>query len=305
MFGNTFMHALFGDLAGVGSAIALENNFSITPFIGKLLVFIDEVQISSAAAINEVKKLVRETRISGEVKFRDRKGYQIYSRLILTANQADIGLNPEDAADRTLFFITSWNAENKHMNTQEFLQWTYTLKPFFTDFTDMLERVDVRQHLLRHFMDIEVTRAELEDLKHSSFTRRCGRRQGDDVEDPRGRAGDRRLGPHHCGQRPHGVVQHPPFARRDLPGGAGSGARRAASGDAGIRACQCDRADERRASTASIGATERRCRNSAMPTIWKCFHNNQPDQLMLMSTLSCQPSTRRRGVETRSRMAMG
>ena len=168
VFGNTFMHALFGDLAGVGSAIALENNFSITPFIGKLLVFIDEVRISSAAAINEVKKLVRETRISGEVKFRDRKGYQIYSRLILTANQADIGLNPEDAADRTLFFITSWNAENKHMNTQEFLQWTYTLKPFFTDFTDMLERVDVRQHLMRHFMDIEVTRAELEDLKHSS-----------------------------------------------------------------------------------------------------------------------------------------
>ena len=41
------------------------------------------------------------------------------------------------------------------MNTQEFLRWTYTLKPFFTDFTDMLERVDVRQHLMRHFMDIE------------------------------------------------------------------------------------------------------------------------------------------------------
>ena len=168
VFGNTFMHALFGDLAGVGSAIALENNFSITPFIGKLLVFIDEVRISSAAAINEVKKLVRETRISGETKYKDRKGYQIYSRLILTANQADIGLNPEDAADRTLFFITSWNAENKHMNMQEFLQWTWTLKPFFTDLTDLLGRVDARQHLMRYFMDIEVTRAELEDLTHSS-----------------------------------------------------------------------------------------------------------------------------------------
>ena len=104
----------------VGSAIALENNFLITPFIGKLIVYIDEVKIGSAAAINEVKKLVRETRISGETKFKDRKDYQIYSRLILTANQADIGLNPEDAADRALFFIVSWTAENKRMKTQEF-----------------------------------------------------------------------------------------------------------------------------------------------------------------------------------------
>ena len=168
VFGNTFMRALFGELAGVGSAIALENNFSITPFVGKLIVYIDEVKLSSAAAINEVKKLVRETHVSGETKYKDRKGYQIYARLILTANKADIGLNPEDAADRALFFITSWNAENRHLNAQGFLQWTYTLKDFFTDFTDMLERVDVRQHLMRYFMDIEVTRAELEDLTHSS-----------------------------------------------------------------------------------------------------------------------------------------
>ena len=38
VFGNTFMNALFGDLAGVGSAVALEGNFLITPFIGKLIV---------------------------------------------------------------------------------------------------------------------------------------------------------------------------------------------------------------------------------------------------------------------------
>ena len=168
VFGNTFMHSLFGDLAGVGSATALENNFLITPFIGKLIVYIDEVKLSSAAAINEVKKLVRETRVSGETKYKDRKGYQIYSRLILTANKADIGLNPEDAADRALFFITSWNAANKGMKAQEFNEWTWTLKPDFVELTDMLERVDVRQHLMRYFMDIEVTRAELEDLTHSS-----------------------------------------------------------------------------------------------------------------------------------------
>ena len=168
VFGNTFMQALFGELAGQSNPASLETNFLISPFIGKLIVYIDEVRIGSAAAINEVKKLVRETRISGEAKFKDRKDYLIYSRLILTANQADIGLNPEDAADRALFFITSWNHENRHQSKHEFNQWTITLKDFFTEFTDMLGRVDVRQHLMRYFMDTAVTRRELEDLTHSS-----------------------------------------------------------------------------------------------------------------------------------------
>ena len=168
LFGNTFMRALFGELAGQANAAALENNFVITPFIGKLMVFIDEVRIGSTAAINEVKKLVRETHISGEVKFKDRKDYRIYARLILTANHADIGLNPEDAADRALFFIVSWNAENRHLSVHDFNQWAASLKPFYSELADMLERVDVRQHLMRHFMDIEVTRAELEDLTYSS-----------------------------------------------------------------------------------------------------------------------------------------
>ena len=168
LFGNTFMQALFGELAGQGNPTALESNFLITPFVGKLIVFIDEVKLSSAAAINEVKKLVRETRISGEAKFKDRKDYRIYARLILTANNADIGLNPEDAADRALFFITSWNHENRNESKHEFNQWTISLKDFFTDFADMIARVDVRQHLMRYFMDTAVTRRELEDLTHSS-----------------------------------------------------------------------------------------------------------------------------------------
>ena len=168
LFGNTFMRALFGELSGQANAAALENNFVITPFIGKLIVFIDEVRIGSTAAINEVKKLVRETHISGEIKFKDRKDYRIFARLILTANQADIGLNPQDAADRALFFIVSWDAENKHLSVHDFNQWAASLKPFYSDLADMLERVDVRQHLMRHFMDIECTRAELEDLTHSS-----------------------------------------------------------------------------------------------------------------------------------------
>jgi hypothetical protein len=168
LFGNTFMRALFGELSGHANAAGLENNFLITPFVGKLMVYIDEVKIGSAAAINEVKKLVRESIISGEFKFKDRKDYRIFARLILTANHADIGLNPEDAADRALFFIVSWTAENRKLSKQDFNAWTGTLKPFYAEFADMLEKVDVRQHLMRYFMDIACTRAELEDLTHSS-----------------------------------------------------------------------------------------------------------------------------------------
>ena len=54
------------------------------------------------------------------------------------------------------------------MTDHEFHEWTVSLKPFFNDFVDMLESVAVRQHLMRYFMDIECTRAGLEDLTHSS-----------------------------------------------------------------------------------------------------------------------------------------
>jgi len=169
LFGNTLMRSLFGELAGQANAAALDDNsFLITPFINKLVVFVDEVRMESASSINEIKKLVRETVISGEVKFENQKDHRIYARLVMAANQPDIGLSPEDAADRALFFIMAWTAESRKLTDHEFLEWTVSLKPFFNDFVDMLESVAVRQHLMRYFMDIECTRAGLEDLTHSS-----------------------------------------------------------------------------------------------------------------------------------------
>ena len=41
-------------------------------------------------------------------------------------------------------------------------------KAIYDELTDMLERVDMRQHLMRYFMDIDVSRDELEDLTLSS-----------------------------------------------------------------------------------------------------------------------------------------
>ena len=168
-FGITLMKALFGDLAGQAEPSGLaDDKFLITPFLGKLITFIDEVKLESAGAINAIKKLVRETSVSGQLKFEHQRDYQIPSRLILAANQTNIGLSPEDAADRALFFVLSWTAENKSMTDPEFQDWTYSLKPFYSEFMTMLESVAVKQHLMRYFMEVECTREELEDLTHSS-----------------------------------------------------------------------------------------------------------------------------------------
>jgi hypothetical protein len=169
LFGADLMKALFGSMAGSATAMGLaENKFLITPFIGKLITFIDEVRLESVGAINTIKKLVRSDLVSGEVKFGHQRDWYIPSRLIIASNSPDIGLTSADAADRAFFFIMSWTADNKRMTDREFLDWSLTLKPFYAEFVQALESVAFKQHLMRYLMEIEVERAELEDLKYSS-----------------------------------------------------------------------------------------------------------------------------------------
>ena len=168
-FGEWLMKALFGNMAGSADAAALsDNKFLITPFIGKLITFIDEVKLENISAINTIKKLVRADYVSGQVKFNHQRDYYIPSRLLIASNQPDIGLTPADAADRAFFFIVSWTAENKRMSDREFLDWSLELKPFYSQFFEALESVVFKRHLMRYFMEIEVKRGELEDLKFSS-----------------------------------------------------------------------------------------------------------------------------------------
>jgi hypothetical protein len=169
LFGDNLMKALFGIMAGGAAADALtENKFVITPFLSKLITFIDEVRLESVGAINTIKKLVRADYVSGQVKFGHQRDYYVPTRLLIASNQADIGLSPADAADRAFFFIMSWTAENKRMTDREFVDWSVELKPFYADFVQTLEGVVFRQHLMRYFMDFEVTRVELENLQFSS-----------------------------------------------------------------------------------------------------------------------------------------
>lgn len=169
LFGENLMKALFGSMAGTADAGSLsDNKFLITPFIGKLVTFIDEVKLESVGAINIIKKLVRSDNVSGQVKFGHQTDFYIPSRLMIASNSPDIGLTPADAADRAFFFIMSHTAENKRMTDREFAEWSISLKPFYAEFVQALESVVFKQHLMRYFVDFEVTRVELEDLQHSS-----------------------------------------------------------------------------------------------------------------------------------------
>jgi Family of unknown function (DUF5906) len=168
-YGDNFQRAMFGGMAGLASADSLrDNKFSVTPFIGKLITFIDEVRFESIGSINTIKKLVRAEYVSGETKNKDQRDHYIPTRLMIASNSPDIGLSPADAADRAFFFVMAWTAENKGMTDTEFQAWALTLKPFYAEFIEALESVAFRQHLMRYFVDLEVTRAELEDLTHSS-----------------------------------------------------------------------------------------------------------------------------------------
>jgi hypothetical protein len=169
MFGQDLMRALFGSMAGAADAGSLaDNKFMITPFIRKLITFIDEVHLENAMAINQIKKIVRSDYVSGQNKFQNQRDHYIPSRLLIASNHVDIGLRSEDADDRCFFFIIAYNAENQKMIAPEFQAWARDLKPFFDRLAGYLKNVIFRQHLVRFFMDVEVTRAELEDLTHSS-----------------------------------------------------------------------------------------------------------------------------------------
>jgi hypothetical protein len=169
LFGENLMEALFGNMAGTADAASLsDNKFLVTPFIGKLITFIDEVKLENQSAVNIIKKLIRSSRISGQMKFGHQRDWFIPSRIIIASNSPEIGLTAADSADRAFFFIVSYTAENKGLNDNQFKEWANSLKPFYAEFVDAIESVSFRQHLMRYFKDFEVTRIELENLEHSS-----------------------------------------------------------------------------------------------------------------------------------------
>ena len=170
-FGSIFLRKIFGGMAGLHTMVKMDDDrFLVTPFIGKLITFIDEVRMESVTAINIIKNIIRADVVSGQKKFGHQQDWYIPSRLILATNTPDIGLTSEDAADRAFFFIVSHTIDNSGLGDKAFLDWAYGLKPFYNELEIALENLEFKQHLLRYFMDLECTREELEDLTHSSRT---------------------------------------------------------------------------------------------------------------------------------------
>ena len=167
-FGDIFMKAMMGPLWGIASTKVLDGDFVVGPFVNKMFVFIDEAKAYSDAGTDEIKKLVRAIDVGGMEKFQDARNYQLYARMMFASNRFNMKIGQTDMRDRALFYTRAYDREFLKMTEPEFRTWAETLKPFFTDFTKLMKRRDVREHFMHYFMHYETTKMEVESIKFSS-----------------------------------------------------------------------------------------------------------------------------------------
>lgn len=165
---NTWAKSMMGNLWGSASAKVLEGDFNIGPFKDKMFTFIDEAKFQSDVGVEEVKKLIRNVDVAGMEKFQEARNYRLFSRLMFASNRLDMGIGQANVTDRALFYTRAYDRDFKKMTESEFRTWAETLKPFFTEFTELMEKRIVREHFMRMMLDIEVDKYELESIKHSS-----------------------------------------------------------------------------------------------------------------------------------------
>lgn len=166
--GNIFLKALMGNLWGTASPKVMDGAFSVEPFIDKMFVFVDEAKFNNDVSVDEIKKLIRSIDVPGAVKFESSKNHRLYARLMFAANRLDLGIGQSNTTDRALFYTRTYDREYKHMTEMQFKAWAETLKPFFTEFTELMNRRDVREHFMRYFMEFPANKYEVESIKHSS-----------------------------------------------------------------------------------------------------------------------------------------
>lgn len=169
-FGNTFLQSIFHNLWGTASPKLLEGGFAIEPFIGKMLVFIDEAKFHSEESTEEIKKLIRNIHIGGAEKFQSARNYRIFSRVIFASNHIDMNLGQANIQDRALFYMKAYDSQFLNMSAAEFRRWAVTLKPFFDRFNDLLARKDAREHFMHFFTNFETDRHTIENTENSAAT---------------------------------------------------------------------------------------------------------------------------------------
>jgi hypothetical protein len=166
--GNVFLNAIMGRLWGTASPKVMEGGFSVEPFIDKMFVFIDEAKFHGDASIDEIKKLIRNIDVGGAEKFSSARNYRIFSRVMFASNRFDLGVGQAGVVDRALFYIKTYDREFMRLSEFEFQRWAETLKPWFEEYAAFLSRRTVREHYVRYFMELPVTKQEVESLKYSS-----------------------------------------------------------------------------------------------------------------------------------------
>ena len=166
--GTAFAKSLFGRSYGMVNGKQIGERFSVSPFMGKMFVFADEVKFKSHNAIDELKLLIRNVQTHGEQKGLDSRDYNIYARLMFASNNMDVRISESNTVDRALFFTKAYTPEFMGTSQQEFNRWTLTHKTFFDEFADFLTEDSTREHYQQIFQHIPVNRHNLESLRLSS-----------------------------------------------------------------------------------------------------------------------------------------
>lgn len=167
-FGNTFIKALLQSLWSTASPKVLEGGFSVEPFIGKMLVFIDEAKFHSEVSTEEIKKLIRNVEVGGAEKFQSARNHRIFARIIFASNHFDLNVGQANIHDRALFYIKAYDRSHLGMSAAEFRIWANSLKPFFDEFNEFLSLRDAREHYMFMLATMPTDRHLIESTEHSS-----------------------------------------------------------------------------------------------------------------------------------------
>ena len=166
-FCGVFLRAIFGKLLGELESKDINSDFHVRPFIEKIIVFADEAKFRRDD-VETIRKLIRNASMSGQLKFQDTREYDNFARLVFLSNNATTNITQRDVRDRALFQIHAVDARFMDKTDDEFEEWTETIKPFYEEFAEFLENELNLRHYMHMFMNIPVTRIELESLKFSS-----------------------------------------------------------------------------------------------------------------------------------------
>lgn len=167
-FGNVFLRALMGKLWGTASPKTIEGDFNVGPFKDKMLVFIDEAKFHSESGTEDMMRLIRSVEVPGMEKFQEARTYRIYARMLFASNRLDMNIGHVNVRDRALFYMRAYDQSHLGMTEMEFRTWAETLKPWFDEYSVLMERRDVREHYMHFFMNFPVKCHELESIKYSS-----------------------------------------------------------------------------------------------------------------------------------------